>query len=66
MRKQNGKLVMLALGAATVMSTAVANAQTSATTIMTNASTAVNTVEGIVAGAVGFFVVIKIVQWIRK
>ena len=35
-------------------------------TIVTNAETTVNSVTAIVAGAVGFFLVVKLVKWIKK
>lgn len=47
--------------------TALANAQTpDATTIISDASDAFNTVAALVAAAVSFFVIVKIVKWIRK
>ena len=37
-----------------------------ASTIVTTASTTFNTVGALVASAVGFFIIVKIVKWIRK
>ena len=37
-----------------------------ASAIVTTASTTFNTVGALVASAVGFFVIVKIVKWIRK
>ena len=51
------------------LSGAAALAQSSApdaSTIVTTASTTFNTVGALVASAVGFFIVVKIVKWIRK
>jgi hypothetical protein len=41
-------------------------AQTNAAQILTTAQDTVTTVEGIVSGVVGFFIIVKIVKWIRK
>jgi uncharacterized membrane protein len=62
------KLAALLLALAS-LGTLGAQAQTTApdaSTIVTTASTTFNSVGGLVAAAVGFFVIVKIVKWIRK
>jgi hypothetical protein len=39
---------------------------TSITAILTTVSTTIGTVGGIIASAVGFFMIVKVVKWIRK
>jgi hypothetical protein len=52
-------------GAGMVSLSALADAP-DASTIVTTATTTFNAVGVLVAGAVGFFVIVKIVKWVRK
>jgi hypothetical protein len=37
-----------------------------ASTVLTTATTAVTAVETLVVGVVGFFIIVRIVKWVRK
>jgi hypothetical protein len=39
---------------------------TSILSILTTVDTTMGTVGGLIAGAVGFFLIVKVVKWIRK
>lgn len=61
------KIVKFALVACVLALPLVAKADApDASAIVTTATTTLEAVETLVAGAVGFFVVVKIVKWIRK
>jgi len=53
---------LMAAGAAV----ALADDAPDASSIVTTASTTFDTVGALVASAVGFFIIVKIVKWIRK
>jgi hypothetical protein len=61
------KKVMATVGAVVVGgAAALADGAPDASTIVSTASTTFDTVGALVASAVGFFIIVKIVKWIRK
>ena len=62
MKKVMAVVGVVGLGAAA----ALADGAPDASSIVTTASTTFDTVGALVASAVGFFIIVKIVKWIRK
>jgi len=64
--RRNGRVFMIV--GLTVAGTAICKADGApdASTIVTTAETTFTAVGGLVAAAVGFFIIVKIVKWIRK
>jgi hypothetical protein len=61
------KKVLATAGAVVVgAAAAMADGAPDASTIVTTAQTTFDSVGALVAAAVGFFVIVKIVKWIRK
>ena len=62
------KLATRAIAVGAVLAPALVMAQTApdASDIVTTAQTTFNSVGAVVAAAVGFFIVVKIVKWVRK
>ena len=68
MKNKNRMQRLALLGAFLAMSagSALASGEPDASSIVTTATNAFNTVGTLIASVVGFFVVVKIVKWIRK
>lgn len=60
------KRLLVAAALALMPLALMASGEPDASGIVTTANTTFNTVGTLIAGAVGFFVVVKIVKWIRK
>lgn len=65
-KRNAGKLAVAALVAAPALAQAQTTTIPDPSTIVTTATTVVTSVCVLVAGTVGFFVVVRVVKWIRK